>query len=721
MHTNRLAQQKSPYLLQHAHNPVDWYPWGEEAFERARVENRPIFLSIGYSTCHWCHVMERESFENEEIAALLNRDYVAIKVDREERPDVDRIYMTYVQASTGSGGWPMSVWLTPELQPFFGGTYFPPENRWGHPGYASILTQIAQAWANDREKIEESARHVVEQLARQVEVAPTRTGAAFGAGFGAGFEPGTLQATLESAFSSFRRGFDSRLGGFGAAPKFPRVSVHHFLLRYYARTRNREALDMVLLTLREMAKGGMNDQLGGGFHRYSVDDRWFVPHFEKMLYDQAQIAVSYLEAFQASGDQQYADAARRIFDYVLRDMTDAGGGFYSAEDADSAIAPDHPDLKGEGAFYIWSLEEIQALLGQPAADWFCHRYGVREGTNVASDPHGEFTGRNILYQAHTVEETARHFSQPSGEVQSALDRAGTLLMEARAQRVRPLRDDKILTAWNGLMISAFAKGGAVLAGTHNAARYAEAARRATEFVVGQMYDAPSGKLLRRYCAGEAAIPGFLDDYAMFVQGLLDLYEAQFDRRHLELAVRLTEKQQELFEDTGSGAFFSTGADDHRLVLRVKEDYDGAEPSGNSVAAMNLLRLARMTNRAGFSESAQRTLAAFASRLSVAPVAIPQMLMACEFLLSEPREIILAGRRDSPEMRALLGELHTRFVPGKVVLLVDSVETQHALAAGIPSIESMDPLEEGARAYVCRNYTCQLPVSEPAQFAELIQY
>jgi uncharacterized protein YyaL (SSP411 family) len=705
MHTNRLAQEKSPYLLQHAHNPVDWYPWGEAAFEKARLENKPIFLSIGYSTCHWCHVMERESFENEEIAAQMNRDYVAIKVDREERPDVDRIYMTFVQATTGSGGWPMSVWLTPELKPFFGGTYFPPENRWGHPGFGSILTQIAQAWGSDRRKIDESARAVVEQLKKQVEVAPTRAGAAF--------DPGSL----ESAFNIFRRTFDSRLGGFGGAPKFPRVSVHHFLLRYYARTKNREALDMVLLTLREMARGGMHDQLGGGFHRYSVDDRWFVPHFEKMLYDQAQIAISYLEAFQVTGDTQYADTARRIFDYVLRDMTDAGGGFYSAEDADSAISPEHPEVKGEGAFYTWSMEEIHALLGRSAADWFCYRYGVREGSNVDSDPHGEFTGKNILYQAHTVEETARHFSQPPDEVLTALHRAAGLLMADRAERVRPGLDDKILTAWNGLMISAFAKGGAVL----DDARYAEAARRAAEFVIGHLYDAPSGTLLRRYRAGDAAIPGFLDDYAMFVQGLLDLYEAQFDRRHLELAVRLTETQMKLFEDTESGAFFSTAADDHRLVLRVKEDYDGAEPSGNSVAAMNLVRLARMTNRAAFRESADRTLAAFASRLQLAPVAIPQMLTTCEFLLGEPREIILAGPRDSAEMRALLRELHTRFVPSRVVLLVDSPESQQALAAGIPSVASMNPVEGRASAYVCRNYTCQLPVWEPAKFAELIQY
>jgi uncharacterized protein YyaL (SSP411 family) len=703
MHTNRLAQEKSPYLLQHAHNPVDWYPWGEEAFAKAREENKPIFLSIGYSTCHWCHVMERESFENEEIAGLMNASYVSIKLDREERPDVDRIYMTFVQATTGGGGWPMSVWLTPELQPFFGGTYFPPENRWGHPGFGSILTQIAAAWKSDREKIADSGREVVEQLKKQVEVASTRTGPAFDA------------ATMESGFSVFRRTFDSRLGGFGQAPKFPRVSVHHFLLRYYARTKNREALDMVLLTLREMARGGMHDQLGGGFHRYSVDDRWFVPHFEKMLYDQAQIAISYLEAYQITGDAQYADTARRIFDYVLRDMTDAGGGFYSAEDADSVITPEHPDLKGEGAFYIWSMEDLRAHLPPRTLPWFCYRYGVREDSNVDSDPHGEFTGKNILFGARTVEETARHFGESAAEVGAALEEAGRVLMAVRATRVRPGLDDKILTAWNGLMISAFAKGGAVL----EEPRYAEAARRAAEFVIATLYDASSGVLLRRYRAGDAAIPGFLDDYAMFVQGLLDLYETQFDLRHLELAVRLTEKQRELFEDP-AGAFFSTGADDHRLVLRVKEDYDGAEPSGNSVAVMNLLRLARITNGKDLREAAERTFAVFAGRLSVAPMAVPQMLAACEFVLGEPREIILAGAGGSVEMKALLKELHRHFVPSRVVLLVDSEAARDSLAQGIPSIAAMRTVEGRAAAYVCRNYTCQLPVTEPAQLAGLIQ-
>jgi len=705
MHTNRLAQEKSPYLLQHAHNPVDWYPWGEEAFSVARSENKPIFLSIGYSTCHWCHVMERESFENEEIAAIMNREYICIKVDREERPDVDRIYMSYVQAATGSGGWPMSVWLTADLRPFFGGTYFPPQNQWGHPGFGAILTQVAEAWRNDRANVEEVGRNVVEQLRKSTEVSPNRAGPAFDA------------ATLDSAFSVFRRSFDSRLGGFGGAPKFPRVSVHHFLLRHFARTKNPEARDMPLLTLREMTRGGMNDQLGGGFHRYSVDDRWFVPHFEKMLYDQAQITVSLLEAFQITGDPQYADTARATLDYVLRDMTDPGGGFYSAEDADSVISETHPDIKGEGAFYIWSMEELPLLLTQPVLDWFCYRYGVQETSNVDNDPHGEFTGKNILFQAHSIEQTADHFGQPAATVRKALDQAASTLLQARSKRVRPHLDDKILTAWNGLMISAFAKGGAVL----GEARYADAARRAAEFISSTLYDSSTGILLRRYRAGEAAIPAFLDDYSMFTQGLLDLYEAQFDLRHLELAERLTQKQRELFEDVQDGGFFSSAADAPDLVLRVKEDYDGAEPSGNSVAVSNLLRLAQMLNRTDFRESAERALAAFASRLQLAPAAVPQMLAACEFALGAPREIIFAGARHSAPLDAMLRELNTRFVPSRVLLLVDSPETRDKLAASVPSIASMSAGEDGTRAYVCRDYTCQLPVSEPSRFAELIQY
>jgi uncharacterized protein YyaL (SSP411 family) len=700
---NKLAEEKSPYLLQHAGNPVNWYPWGTEAFEKARAENKPIFLSIGYSTCHWCHVMERESFENERIAEILNRGYVAIKVDREERPDVDRIYMTFVQATTGGGGWPMSVWLTPELQPFFGGTYFPPENRYGQPGFASLLSQIEDAWRTNRGEIEESAREVVDQLQKQVAVEPGRAE--------------TIDnAVLDSGFFVFRRTFDSQLGGFGGAPKFPRPSVFDFLLRYHQRTKNGEALDMVLLTLREMAKGGMNDQLGGGFHRYSVDERWFVPHFEKMLYDQAQLAASYLHAFQITGDAQYAAVARAIFDYVLRDMADPAGGFYSAEDADSVIDPEEPHVKGEGAFYVWTGEEIRALVPEPDAGWFCHRYGVADGGNVANDPHQEFTNRNILYQAATLDETARQFGRPVDEVQAGIERARRILLETRGKRVRPHLDDKVLTSWNGLMISALALGGAAL----NEPRYAEAARRAAEFVLDRMLQPKTATLLRRYRQGEGAIPGFLDDYALFVQALLDLYEAQFDRRHLDLAVRLTEKQLELFEDRKEGAFFSSPAGDSSLVMRVKEDYDGAEPSGNSVAILNLLRLVQFTARSDFRVSAEHALAAFAPRLSAAPVALPLMLSACEFRIGDPRQIVLVGERGAPDTNSLVSALYSRFLPNRIVLLVDSPETRKALAEGIPAVESMDKVGGRAAAYVCRNYTCHLPVSEAAELTELLQ-
>ncbi len=687
MHTNRLADEKSPYLLQHAHNPVDWYAWGAEAFTKARAEDKPIFLSIGYSTCHWCHVMERESFENESIAELLNRDYVPIKVDREERPDVDRIYMNFVQATTGSGGWPMSVWLTPELKPFFGGTYFPPENRWGNPGFSSVLTQIASAWRNDREKIAESAREVVEQLKRSSAVEGRLGGGRIDA------------AILETGFSVFRRTFDSRLGGFGGAPKFPRPSVHNFLLRYYARTGNREALDMVLLTLREMAKGGMNDQLGGGFHRYSVDERWFVPHFEKMLYDQGQLATSYLEAFQITGDEQYAATARRTLDYVLREMTDPGGAFYSAEDADSAVDATRPGEKSEGAFYIWTAGEIRSLL--PGADRFLRRFGVRENGNVEHDPHGEFTGKNILYQAEPEE--------------ADLDEARATLLQARAKRPRPYLDDKILTAWNGLMISAFALGGTVL----NEPRYAEAARRAARFIIDEMYSADGG-LLRRYRAGEAAIPAFLDDYALFIQALLDLYEAQLDPAHLQLAIQLTEQMRARFEDMEHGGFFSSAAGDENLVMRVKDDYDGAEPSGNSAALMNLLRLTQMTNRDDFRASAGRVLAAFEQRLSLAPSALPQMMAACEFLLGNPRQIIIVGAREGQDTSALLRTIHSRFMPNRILLLVDSEETRTRLAEGIPSVDGMRRIDGRAAAYVCRDYACQLPVTDSSALSELVQ-
>jgi uncharacterized protein YyaL (SSP411 family) len=640
--------------------------------------------------------MERESFENEAIAAVMNRHFVAIKVDREERPDVDRIYMAFVQASTGGGGWPMSVWLTPELKPFYGGTYFPPESRYGHPGFPMVLERVAETWLQDRGRIEESSRAAIEQLTARSSVAA--------AGPGSALRPD--KDTLDACFYVFRRSFDARYGGFGEAPKFPRPVALNFLLRYYARTKTQEALDMAAATLREMAKGGMYDQLGGGFHRYSVDARWFVPHFEKMLYDQAQLAISYLEAFQITGDASFSQTARGILDYVLRDMRDADGGFYSAEDADSVIDAAHPEEKGEGAFYVWTQSEIEAVAGQPAAEWFCHRFGVEPDGNVRNDPHQEFTGKNILYQAHAEEDPARL---------AAILETSHKLLAARSRRVRPHLDDKVLTAWNGLMISAFAKAGAVLADS----TYVDAARRAADFVVGRMYDPTTGILLRRYRQGSAAIPGFLDDYAFFTQALLDLYETSFEWRDLELASRLTEKQAELFEDSGNGAFFSTAAGDPTLVMRIKDDYDGAEPSANSIAVLNLLRLAQSTGRQDFRVSAARALEAFGSRMVAAPVGVPQMLVAYEFSVSKPKQIILVGERDAPDTRRMLAALHSRFVPHRIVLLVNA-ESRPSLARYLPTVADMTAIGGQATAYVCEDYACKLPIADAAEFAQLLQ-
>jgi uncharacterized protein YyaL (SSP411 family) len=692
MHTNRLIYEKSPYLQQHAHNPVDWYPWGEEAFEKARREDKPIFLSIGYSTCHWCHVMERESFENEAIAALVNRSFVPIKVDREERPDIDRIYMNYVQATTGGGGWPMSVWLTPNLEPFVGGTYFPPENRYGRAGFPLVLERVADAWQKDRERILQSSADVMQQLrarAGQPQEGPDR------------IDP----SVLDSAFNQFRRSFDSRLGGFGGAPKFPRPSVHNFLLRYWKRKGVDEALDMVVETLLAMEKGGMHDQLGGGFHRYSVDDSWFVPHFEKMLYDQAQLATSYLEAFQITHDETLARAARCTLDYVVRDMTAPEGGFYSAEDADSAVDPARPEDKSEGAFYLWGWSEIVELLGQDRAQWFGFRYGLEESGNVENDPHNEFSGKNILFQAHTVEQTANHFGRAVEEMSATLSESDRILLEARASRPRPHCDDKILTAWNGLMISAFARAAAIFADPG----YGRAARRAADFLLSTMRQ-PDGTLLRRFRDGEAAIPGMLDDYAFLAGGLLDLYETTFEFQYLEAAVTATEVQRRLFEDP-AGGFFASAHEDTSRLMHVKDDYDGAEPAGNSVAFMNLLRLSRITGREEFEVSARRLMASLQEKLAATPYAMPQMLAGCEFDLAPPREVVVAGSHESRMTRMLW----SKFDPNRVLL-----HASPDIGAWRPAISQM--VDRGAQdtVYICENFVCNQPVRTEADLARLLK-
>ncbi len=569
----------------------------------------------------------------------------------------------------------------------------PPDTRYGRPGFGTLLERVAEAWKNEHDRIVESSAEALTQLARYAEGAP-----------GASSLPD--KTVFDSTFQYFRRTFDSDHGGFGEAPKFPRPVVFNFLLRYHVRTNRKEALDMTLDTLRAMANGGMHDQLGGGFHRYSVDERWFVPHFEKMLYDQAQLAISYLEAFQITHDSFFADIARSTLDYVLRDMTHPEGGFYSAEDADSVIDPAHPEVKGEGAFYIWTAEELQDALGSVLYAPFAKHYGVEDNGNVYHDPQGEFTGKNILYLRE----------KPDPYIADQLEEAKAKLLELRSLRTRPHLDDKILTAWNGLMISAFAKAAQIL----DDPRYLAAAQRASQFILSNLYDPRAKTLLRRYRAEEAAIPGFLDDYAFFIAALLDLYEADFDPGHIELALALTSTMQRLFADPANGAFFSTAAGDGSLVLRLKDDYDGAEPSGNSIAVLDLLRLAHITDQSSLRESAEGTLSALGPKISAQPVASPQMLVALDYYDSPRREIVIAGPRDAQLTRAFLDALRARFLPRTITLLIDSEETRRKLAAFFPTAAGMLEVNSQPTAYVCENYACQLPTNELSKFDELLQ-
>ncbi len=687
MHTNALINEKSPYLRQHAHNPVDWLPWGEEAFRKARTEQKPIFLSVGYSTCHWCHVMAHESFENHQVAAVLNRDFVPIKLDREERPDVDRIYMLFVQATTGSGGWPMSVWLTPELKPFFGGTYFPPDSRYGRPGFKDVLEHVAQAWSRDRAQIELSGTKVADQL--QAIAAGSQTGAEL--------DP----SLFEAPFHQFRRIFDTKWGGFGTAPKFPRPVVLNYLLRYYAAQQNHEALDMVVQTLRAMAAGGMHDQLGGGFHRYSVDERWFVPHFEKMLYDQAQLAVSYLEGYQITGDERLAEVARGIFAYVLRDLRDENGGFYSAEDADSPD-PTHPGHSGEGAFYIWTQAEIVQLLGPESAALFNLRFGVELDGNVEQDPQGEFTGRNILYQAIPEKEVGARFGLPPERISELIRRASHTLFEARTARPRPHLDDKILTSWNALMISAFARGYAVLGDE----QYRKAARAAADFALRRMYNPASKDLLRRYCGGEAAIEGFLDDYAFLAQALLDLFEITSEAAFLETAIDLVNGGFKKFEDPQAGGFYSTSADAAHLLLRIKDDYDGAEPSGNSVATSVLVRLAYLIESHSMQEKATRSLRAAAGRMRAQPTAAPEMSCALGRWLAAPAHTVIRCETRDRRVEEVLNAEWRNFKPNVATFAVDD-NSAHKLSKLIPLLQSLE-MRGTPTIYRCENFACALP-------------
>jgi uncharacterized protein YyaL (SSP411 family) len=701
-YTNRLVNEKSPYLQLHAHNPVDWYPWGPEAFEKARRDGKPIFLSVGYSTCHWCHVMEAETFADPAMAELMNRYVVSIKVDREERPDVDRVYMSYVVSSTGDGGWPMSLFLTPDLKPFFGATYLPPGDRGGRPGFRTLLTRMGTMWASDRKRLLDAAKTGTQMIEAQ---SGRSTPSAFAAN----------ALVLNQVFSAISQSYDSAQGGFGPAPKFPRPVLLNFLLRYYALTGAKRALDMTLQTLAAMASGGIHDHLGGGFHRYSTDREWHVPHFEKMLYDQAQLAVSYTEAYQITKDAAFAGVARDILDYVLRDMHGAEGGFFSAEDADS-LPGANASKPAEGAFYVWTADEIRAAVGDELAAVFAFHFGVQPAGNVPPKQNiqGELTGKNVLIVRHTVAETAAKVKKSDGEVRALLETARRKLVEARAARPRPPRDDKVLVAWNGLMLSAFARAAQVF----DEPRYLNAAQGAAKFIESRMYDANTNLLKRRYREGEAGIDAMLEDYVFLIQGLLDLYEASFEVKWLAWAVRLQGQQDRFFWDP-KGAYYSTRAEEADILVRMKDDYDGVEPSPNSVAAMNLLRLWQMTDRMEWHDKAQATFRAQAAQLTQPRAMVPQLAVALNFSLSKPKQIVIAGEPGAADTRAMLRLVHDRFIPNKILLLADGGPAQAQIAQWLPFVKTMDRRDGKATAYICENYACKLPTADLQTAARLL--
>ena len=689
-YTNRLASQKSPYLLQHAHNPVDWYPWGPEAFQKAAQENKPIFLSIGYSTCHWCHVMEHESFEDPAIAKILNDHFVSIKVDREERPDLDSIYMNAVMAMVGQGGWPLSVFLTPDKKPFYGGTYFPPHPKWGSPGFSDLLLSIHKTWEEKRNEILESSRSISEALqARTLQQTPSGS---------------MLDAqTLTRAYEQLERHFDFRFGGFGQAPKFPMGHNLSFLLRYGKRFPESKAILMVEKTLTAVAAGGIYDHLGGGFHRYATDQRWNVPHFEKMLYDQAILSRTYLEAYQATGKVLYAEVARQTFDYVLRDMQAKEGGFFCAEDADSLEG----DVKKEGAFYVWRKKEIDELLDKTEAPIFHRYFGIEENGNASYDPHGEFTGKNILFAAVPVEEVAAHFKKTPGEIEKIIEEAKEKLFNTRLKRPRPHLDDKILTDWNGLMMASLATGGRVL----NDSRYLEAAGKSADFILKTLIR-EDGRLLHRYRDGEAAILGTLEDYAFFIYGLLELYEAGGEFRYLRQAERLGREMIRLFWDEEGKGFYLTATDSEELISRPKEIYDGALPSANSVAALDLLRLYHLTLNSEWDTKGQELFAAFSEPVNQGPGAYTQLLSALDFEIGPAQEIVVASKTVDKDLETLMLEIYRHFVPNKVVLyhiVSDPQKTQ--LEALAPFVKDQTVVRGPWTVYICENHVCQLPLTD----------
>jgi hypothetical protein len=677
-YTNRLIRETSPYLLQHAHNPVDWHAWGEEALARAKAENKPILLSIGYAACHWCHVMERESFENEAIARLMNDNFVNIKVDREERPDLDTIYMNAVQMMGQRGGWPLTVFLTPDCVPFYGGTYFPPADRQGMPGFPRVLLALADAYQNRRDEIEQNAVALLHELQRINEVAVTA---------------GELsRELLDQAANQIMRAFDPVYGGFGRAPKFPPAMTLTFLLRQHERTQETALLAAVELTLERMARGGMYDQLGGGFHRYSIDEKWLVPHFEKMLYDNALLARVYLDAYLVTGKGFYRQIAEETLDYVRLEMTDAGGGFYSSQDADSEGE--------EGKFFVWAREEVEALLGLEDARLFCRYFDV--------SAEGSFESHNILHVDEEVETIARLLQVTPERLREVIATGKQKLFAAREARVKPGRDEKILTAWNGLMLRSFAEAAQVL----SRADYLEVASRNAEFLLANLKR--DGRLLRTHRGGESKLNAYLEDYAYLIDGLLALYEASFDARWFAEARALAETMIEQFWDAEQGGFFFTSADHETLISRTKDFYDNATPAGNSVAAHTLLRLALFTGEARYRELAEQILRITARDLQRMPSAFGHLLCALDLALSEPFEIAIIGALANERAAELVATVFRRYLPNKVVALAAPADA--TAAQTIKLLAERKQVDGQATAYVCSNFVCAAPVTDLSALA-----
>jgi hypothetical protein len=674
---NRLARESSPYLQQHAQNPVDWYPWGDEAFDKARAEDRPIFLSVGYSSCHWCHVMERESFEDEEVARLLNEGFVSIKVDREERPDVDAIYMSSVQLLTGQGGWPMSVFLTPELKPFYGGTYFPRDSMYGRPGFIDVLRHLSRVYHEERPKVDRAAAQIAERLS-SIDLVP-----------GGDAAPGLRD--LEAAFRHAAQSYDSTFGGFGGAPKFPHAQDLAVLLRYWKRSGERLALDMALFTLRKMAEGGIYDQIGGGFHRYSVDRQWLVPHFEKMLYDNALLAPVYFEAAQVTADSFYRRIGCEILDYVLREMTSPEGGFYAATDADSEGV--------EGKFFVWTPEEVEAVLGPDRGRMVTLYYDVTVGGNFED-------GASILHVTRPVEALAAALKMPAADLEAVLDESKKALYEARRARVPPFRDQKVIASWNGLMLSAFARG-------HQATgddRYLAAAERSAGFIESNLIR--GDVLFRIWKDGEVRVPGFAEDYAYLAAAFLDLYEASFAPRWLDRARWLVDRLLAEFGEAGGKGFYYSSDRHAHLIHRRKDFVDNATPAANWVAALALVRLSALSGEAAWRGRAESILAGLGEWVERMPMGFATALVAVDFLLGPPLEIAVVGDLDAEETRRLLRAIHRRFLPNKVLAGAPG-EADAELAAKLPLLRGRGRADGRAAVYLCENFSCRAPISDVA--------